>query len=208
MPRARAKAVELSAAKREQILEGARRAFTEHGYERASVELVATRAGVSKATVYNHFRDKRDLFTAAVLDVTAQVRRRIDEVLAAPTGDAARDLQRVGEQFLGAVVAPSAVALHRCLMSESGHFPELGKALFEHVACTMKQSMSVYLRRLHEAGALRVDDPELASKQFLALCQVDLVIQCQLGVAAAPSARVIRASVAGAVRTFLRAYRP
>ena len=208
MPKGRAKVGELSPSKREQILEGARQAFTEHGYERASVDLVAARAGVSKATIYNHFQDKRALFTAALLDVTAQVRRRIDEVLAAPTGDAALDLQRVGEQFLGAVVAPTAVALHRCLVSEAGRFPELGKALFEHVACTMRQSMAAYLGRLHEAGALRVDDPELASRQFLALCQVDLVVQCQLGVAVAPRARVIRASVAGAVRTFLRAYRP
>ena len=76
MPRAHARSADLSPAKREQILEGARQAFTEHGYERASVDLVAARAGVSKATVYNHFEDKRALFTAALLDVTAQVRRR------------------------------------------------------------------------------------------------------------------------------------
>jgi TetR/AcrR family transcriptional regulator, mexJK operon transcriptional repressor len=202
------KTADLSPAKREQILEGARQAFTEFGFERASVDLVAARAGVSKATVYNHFRDKRALFCAAVLDVTATVRRRIDEVLAAPTGDAELDLQRVGEQFLEAVVAPTSMALHRVMVGEAGRFPELGKALYEHVACTMKQSMAAYLRRLHDGGALRVEEPELASRQFLALCQVDIVIQCQLGVVAQPSLREIRAAVAGAVRTFLRAYRP
>lgn len=197
-----------SPAKREQILEGARQAFTELGFERASVDQVAARAGVSKATVYSHFRDKRALFCAALLDVTATVRRRIDEALAAPTGNAELDLQRVGEQFLEAVVAPRAVALHRVLVAEAGRFPELGKALYEHVACTMKQSMAAYLRRLHDGGALCVEDPELASRQFLALCQVDIVMQCQLGVVAQPSLRDLRASVASAVRTFLRAYRP
>jgi AcrR family transcriptional regulator len=208
MSPARAKTAELSPAKREQILAGARQAFTEFGFERASVDLIAARAGVSKATVYNHFRDKRALFCAALLDVTATLRRRIDEALAAPTGDAELDLQRVGEQFLEAVVAPSSVALHRVLVAEAGRFPELGKALYQHVACTMRQSMAAYLGRLHEGGALRVEDPELASKQFLALCQVDLVIQCQLGVLAQPTLRDLRASVANAVRTFLRAYRP
>lgn len=204
----RAKTAELSPAKRQQILEGACRAFTEFGFERATVDEIAARAGVSKATVYNHFRDKRALFGAAVLDVTALVRRRVDEALAAPSGDAAVDLQRVGEKFLEAVVAPTSVALHRVMVAEAERFPELGKAVYQHVACTMKQSMTGYLRRLHEGGALRVEDPELASKQFLALCQVDIVIQCQLGVATQPSARELRAAVASAVRTFLRAYRP
>jgi len=207
MPVPRTRTPELSPAKREQILEGARRAFTEFGFERATVDLIASRAGVSKATVYNHFRDKRALFCAALLDVTATLRRRIDEVLAAPTGDVELDLQRVGEQFLEAVVAPAALALHRVLVAEADRFPELGKALYQHVACTMKESMATYLRRLHDGGALRVEDPELASRQFLALCQVDIVVQCQLGVVGQPTLRELRASVANAVRTFLRAHR-
>jgi TetR/AcrR family transcriptional regulator, mexJK operon transcriptional repressor len=204
----RTKTAELSPAKREQILEGARRAFTEHGFERASVDRIAAMAGVSKATVYNHFRDKKALFSAAIVDVTAQLRCHIDEILAAPTGQAELDLQRVGEHFLQAILAPTSVALHRALMAEVGRFPELGAALHQHVACTMRQSMAGYIRRLHLAGALDVADPELASKQFLALCQVDLLSQCQLGVLEHPSLRDIRASVKTAVRTFLRAYRP
>ncbi|HVI96538.1 MAG TPA: helix-turn-helix domain-containing protein, partial [Anaeromyxobacter sp.] len=55
-------------AKRRQILDGARLVFGELGYERASVDLIAARAGVSKATVYNHFADKQALFVAAVVE--------------------------------------------------------------------------------------------------------------------------------------------
>ena len=54
-----ASAADTSSAKRRQILDGARQVFSELGYERASVDQIAARAGVSKATVYNHFQDKK-----------------------------------------------------------------------------------------------------------------------------------------------------
>ena len=45
--------------KRRKIIAAARKVFAEHGFERASVDQIATRAGVSKATVYNHFAAPR-----------------------------------------------------------------------------------------------------------------------------------------------------
>src|SRR5690606_40902510 len=48
------------------ILEAAKRMFTLHGYERTSMDLIASEAGVSKLTVYSHFGDKDALFAAAV----------------------------------------------------------------------------------------------------------------------------------------------
>jgi TetR/AcrR family transcriptional repressor of mexJK operon len=201
------KTSEFSPAKRALILEGARRAFAELGYERASMDLIAARAGVSKATVYNHFEDKRALFFAACLDLTADLRGRIAEVFESQRGDAAVDLQRVGEHFLEVLLAPGTVALHRVLMSEVARFPELGQALYEQGASTMIRWVATYLERQHASGRLLVEDPVLASKQFLALCQVDLVTQCQLGLLTRTSTPRIRASVAQAVQTFLRAYR-
>lgn len=199
---------ELSPAKRRQILDGARRAFTEHGFQRTSVDEVAHLAGVSKATVYNHFSDKEALFVASCLDVSEQLRDRIAELLSAPSGQVELDLQRVGEHFLETVLEPAAVALHRIMVAEVGRLPELGQTLYDHVVCTMNQTMAAYLQRLSETGALQVDDPGFASRQFLALCQVDLAIQCQLGITARVPRDMIRTAVAQAVRTFLRAFRP
>ena len=46
------------------ILEAAREVFAEGGYHRTSLEEVATRAGVSKALLYEHFSSKRELHAA------------------------------------------------------------------------------------------------------------------------------------------------
>ena len=53
-------------AKRRAILQTAGRSFFDVGFAATSIEQVAAEAGVSKVTVYNHFGDKRGLFTAAV----------------------------------------------------------------------------------------------------------------------------------------------
>ena len=52
--------------KRAAILEAAKRMFTQHGFDGASMDQIAAEAGVSKLTVYSHFGDKDTLFTEAV----------------------------------------------------------------------------------------------------------------------------------------------
>jgi AcrR family transcriptional regulator len=51
---------------REAILDAARRAFAEHGYQHATIRMVADLAGVDPALVHHYFRFKKDLFVAAV----------------------------------------------------------------------------------------------------------------------------------------------
>ena len=49
--------------KYDQVLDGARRIFLRDGFDGASVDDIAREAGVSKATLYSYFPDKRLLFT-------------------------------------------------------------------------------------------------------------------------------------------------
>jgi AcrR family transcriptional regulator len=51
---------------REAILDAARRAFAEQGYQRATIRGVAELAGVDPALVHHYFGTKQELFVAAV----------------------------------------------------------------------------------------------------------------------------------------------
>ena len=62
------------------ILESAREVFAEGGYHQTSLEEVASRAGVSKALLYEHFSSKRELH-AAMLE--AHVHELIERINAA-----------------------------------------------------------------------------------------------------------------------------
>jgi AcrR family transcriptional regulator len=208
MARAAQKTTELSPVKRRQILAGARDAFGEHGYERASVDLVSARAGVSKATVYNHFRDKRALFVACFLEDADDLREELKAALAQdPSGDVEEALMRLGEKLVGVLLSPSIVSLYRHCVAEAARFPEIGRTFFERGPSVGYQMISTYLKRWHDSGALHIEDPRAAAVQFHLLCQGELVIRAQLGVDERPSQEVRRDTVRRAVRTFLRAHR-
>ncbi len=50
------------AARRRQILDGARRCFAEYGYDRATVRRLEQAIGMSRGAIFHHFRDKDTLF--------------------------------------------------------------------------------------------------------------------------------------------------
>src|SRR3546814_15991361 len=66
------------------ILDAAKRMFTEHGFDRTSMDQIASEAGVSKLTVYSHSGDKEALFAAAV---TSHCETRLPDALFEPSPD-------------------------------------------------------------------------------------------------------------------------
>jgi AcrR family transcriptional regulator len=197
---------ELSPQKRRQILAGARGIFAELGYERASLDRVAARAGVSKATIYNHFTDKRALFVACFSEEADALRDELRNSLGEPEGDLRLALARGGEELVRILVSPAIVCLYRHTIAEAGRFPEVGETLFERGPAVVYSAVSAWLRRWAERGALRLDEPRAAAVQFVMLCQGDLVIRAQLGVEPAPSDAAVQATVRRAVDAFVRAY--
>ena len=55
-----------SAERREQLIEVATQVFASEGADRASVESIASRAGVSKPVIYEHFGSKDGLYAVVV----------------------------------------------------------------------------------------------------------------------------------------------
>ena len=198
---------EAPSAKRRQIPSGARRAFAEHGYERTSGDLIAARAGVSKATVYNHFQDKKAVFIACFSEEADEMRAGLRASLGEASGDVEQALQQLGERLLAVILSPAVVCLYRHTIAEVGRFPEIGETLFERGPGLIYDSVAAYLRRWAEKGVLRIDDPASAAVQLVMLCQADLATRAHLGVIAAPDQEQVRETVRRGVRTFLLAYR-
>src|SRR5512142_3312397 len=174
------------AEKRTKILAGAREVFREAGFERASVDVIAARAGVSKATVYNHFADKQALFVATVVEGTQAMGASLLACLDCPGQDVEEALQRVGEKITTLWLAPSVSALYRQAIAESARLPEIGRMVFEQGTAALERAVAAILARWAEAGALRIDDPGTAAIAFIALCHGDLVTRMRLGVLPCP----------------------
>ena len=193
--------------KRRQILAGARRAFCEMGFERASVDLIAAQAGVSKATVYNHFHDKKALFVACYSEEADELRAGLHRVLLnEPSGDIAGALQVVGEEVMSVLLTPTIVSLYRHTSAEAARFPEIGQTLFDRGPAALNERMAGYLARWADKGALQLDDPRAAAQDFMMLCHGDLMLRAQLGILPYPADAEMSRTVARAVGVFLRAY--
>src|SRR3954465_13617431 len=75
-------------ARRAEILDGARQAFAEHGYEGATVARLEEATGLSRGAIFHYFEDKQDLFVQCAFDMNRRfgyilVERGLDETVRA-----------------------------------------------------------------------------------------------------------------------------
>src|SRR5499433_915999 len=63
------------------ILEAARKVFANEGFSRATVDDIASAAGVAKGTVYLYYESKRDIYFAALKFGIEQMYSKLDEEL-------------------------------------------------------------------------------------------------------------------------------
>lgn len=143
------------------ILEAAVDVFAEVGLEALTMEGVATRAGVSKNTVYRRYPNKLDLVVSAV--------RCYTNVGAPPpdTGTTRGDVQAVVEDLVAIVTVTPMGRMLPILVAARTRTPELDLAYSEIVADKRARSAAV-VRRGIERGDFRADvDLDLVVDAFV-----------------------------------------
>ena len=78
---------------RAKVLAAARRLFSEHGYEGATIRDIAAAAGMSTGAVFANFSDKSDLFREIMLSDIAALLEQMREASARSKGVAAAVLK-------------------------------------------------------------------------------------------------------------------
>ncbi len=200
-----------SAEKRTAILAAARDLFVRQGVDRASMDAIAARAGVSKRTVYDYFGDKRSLFVAILADVSqslsATARRALDEHLPEEAGiTTVRQLEEALTALaidLGTTIVGSAdYAAGFALVAQE----RLRTPMTEDDITTtaIEEEFTERVAHFADAGLLDTDDPRVAATQFFALTV--LLASERQPVPANADPRRIRQIMIDGVHTFIRAY--
>jgi TetR/AcrR family transcriptional repressor of mexJK operon len=160
-----------TAVKRRAILDAATDLFLRKGYLRTSMEEVASRAAVSKQTVYKQFTDKDELFRNIVLGITRSFDERAGAVLLpSPAGDDAEaELLALARSLMQALFEPRVLRLRRLVIAETPRFPELGQAYWQAGFERALTTIGSKLGQLAERGLLSVDDLGTASGHFAGL---------------------------------------
>lgn len=191
--------------KYDQVLDGARQVFMAAGYEGASVDEIARTAGVSKATLYSYFPDKRLLFLEVV---RTECLRQADEAGAEidPTAPPGVVLRAGGRRIVGFYSSDFGRNVHRICVAESARFPELGRRFYASGAELARARIGEYLAAACARGELAIDDIPLAADQFVKLCEADLMDRVTCGLQTAFAEAEIARVVDGAVAMFLARY--
>lgn len=155
----------------DQLLDAARRVFTEKGFDGATLADIAALIGVTAAAVLRHYPSKQALFTAAMSSAGIGVPPYIEEL---EHTDAAEDprivLRRFAEQFVPFVqriIGPSiAVQMHRNARQTTVVVPFDTNAE-ESPSRRGLRIITDYFRRAMEAGTIRPADPRATSILFI-----------------------------------------
>ena len=154
-----------------EIREAAIGIFLASGYDGATMEDIAVRAGVSKQTVYKHFTDKQNLFADIVLSTTDDMDALVGLIAdrLSQSTDPAPDLEHLAETFLDALMAPRVLRLRRLVISSADRFPEIATAWYEQGFERVLEALAASFRALADRELLVVVDPGVAAEHFVGM---------------------------------------
>ena len=138
----------------DQVIEGARDVFMRDGYEGASVDEIARAAGVSKATLYSYFPDKRLLFSEVA---RMECNRQADEALDVIDMDAPPEavLTEAARRILSFFLSDFGQQVYRICVAESHRFPEFGRRFYDSGPAMVRHRLSTVLSPYVESGSPR-----------------------------------------------------
>jgi AcrR family transcriptional regulator len=194
--------------KRQAILDAAAEVFGTQGYERATIDAVAAAASVSKPTIYSHFGTKEQLFRASIGESAAQL--NADSMAAILALDVSAEhweeaLHRLATALVECQRSPCARSQQRQIHAEITRDTDLLESVRTRATEPIMEALTGRLAMLGNAGFLRLPDPRLAARQFLALIAAELPERSRLGTREVDDDELAAAATAG-VDTFLRAF--
>lgn len=164
--------------KAEAIREAASHLFMTVGMERTSMDAVAQAAGVSKQTVYSHFKSKDDLFRACIASKVQMY--GLDKSKIDPSAPVDIALRRVGHQFLTLLGDPDVICMFRLMISEATSFPRVVHTFFETGPhATVDYVRSIFAQYLTSGGE---EVAQRATCDYLALLKGDYLMERLLDV--------------------------
>ena len=190
--------------KHQRILAAAREVFIQHGFQAASMDLVAAAAGVSKVTIYSKFGSKQELFSAIVDDICEQI-LAMEIVLPGAVESSYEGLTELAIRYALVLFDPEVLALVRLAIGENHDERLLGRLYYQAGPARARAGLARLLQAMSDSGDLAIDDPELAADQFVALLQPRRYYAL-LDPAASPSAEEIEQVARAGAEVFLSHY--
>ncbi|WP_018605018.1 TetR/AcrR family transcriptional regulator [Uliginosibacterium gangwonense] len=193
-----------SEARRQAIIDTARVVFSEQGFAATSMSAIAAKLGGSKATLYNYFSSKEELFVAIIQQFAAAHLCEVYRLLDAKAPLRAT-LERFSAGFITVICSPD-VTTTRVNMFLERDKSDIGALFYERGP---KQGLGIvaeYFQQCIDLGRLRPGNTFLMAQQLFALLKAEGEELILCGIRKSFTAEEIQAMMQRAVDVFLRAY--
>ena len=193
--------------KAETILKGAMEEFLSKGYVGTSMDSIVASVGISKPTLYNHFKSKEILFEAILKRIVEQIFQGSNEKFFLK-GPLAPALLEFAKRYSKVILQPELISLHRLIAGEAQRFPELGMLYYSSGYLKAEQGIENMLQHYVSTGDLIDEDRTVMSHQYwgLVLSYVHNYAICNLDNPL--SQQAIENSITAGVKAFERLYAP
>ena len=136
----------------EHILYVAKDVFLEMGFERASMDVIASRAETSKRTLYAHFENKEKLYLKVIDMVRGLVVSNLKTPGDYPGGPSAALVMFCG-RFLEILLYARTIRMCRLSIAEAARFPEGSARYFDVILSIPHARLSAYLKETFRLSA-------------------------------------------------------
>lgn len=188
---------------RQAIIQAAKTAFSDMGYERASMSAIAKMAAMSKQTLYGYFESKEHLFSETMAEtLTCKADALFVELISDTSRNEKDILEEFGRGYIDFINSDELIGVTRVVVSTGG-IGELGRRLYADGPMRGWSAMAQRLGEWAQAGKLDIAKPLVAALHFKCLLEAGSVEARLYG--AEPSMQRNEA-VEEAVRVFFAAY--
>jgi len=152
----------------EQVMRVGMKMFLDKGFANTTIDAIAARASISKATFYSRFKSKEALLEACIADFA--VRRsphRLDaESMALPFEER---VNRLSDHILDMIVHPETIKLERLATAESYRFPQIAEIANRMGTDRAQEVIRAFLDDAVERGDLVPVDVTLLAQMVMDL---------------------------------------
>ncbi|WP_208354316.1 TetR/AcrR family transcriptional regulator [Pseudaestuariivita rosea] len=137
-----------------EIIEAGLIEFALNGYAGTKLTHVATRAGISKGTIYHYFPDKDALFRQAFRTRFIDSLADVEEFPSIPDGPVAPILRMALRIAYDELAQSDALGLLKIMLVEGDRFPELAKACRDDLLVKVAEPLRMLIQRGIAQGEL------------------------------------------------------
>ena len=150
------------------LLDTAREVFLEHGYAGTSMDEVAKRARISKASLYREHASKSALYAAVVRQWAAAGRGAMKPALEGLKADPdlRNGLIELGETMRAGMLSPPVIAMRRLVIAEAVAQPQVARDYLAQSWDTNIHDLAEALTELAHTHGLLVDDADVLAGEF------------------------------------------